>query len=435
MLHQQADILVVGAGAAGLMAARDLARAGKSVIILEARHRLGGRIHTFSSPAFSQPIELGAEFMHGDVPLTKELLREAGTAYQDPGGKNYEVGSDHAQETGDYMEDLPLLLDKLHTLSHDMPLVAFLNQYFPEDRYQLLREQAIRFAEGYDAADSERASVFALRDEWSAGGAEDSPRPVGGYGSMLTLLAQQLAAAGGKMELGAIVREIHWQRGHVEVRCDENQYYAAQQVVVTVPLGVLQATESEPGYVAFVPELPTKRNAAAAMGFGAIIKVLLEFDEAFWEHDSSGLAQPLPDLGFLFSDAPIPTWWAQLPDPRPLLTGWLGGPAATALCDASDETVMNQALDSLAYIFATTPEYLRTKLRGHQVANWAADPFARGAYTYSTIDTAAARPVLLQPVEQTLFFAGEGLYTGPALGTVEAALQSGKDTAASMITS
>ncbi|WP_324677495.1 NAD(P)/FAD-dependent oxidoreductase [Hymenobacter sp. GOD-10R] len=433
MLHQQTNILVIGAGAAGLMAARDLARAGKSVTIIEARNRLGGRIHTFTSSEFSAPVELGAEFMHGDVPLTKELLREASITYQDPGGKNYEVGQGHAQETGDYMEDLPLLLDTLYTLSDDMPLAAFLTQYFPEDRYQLLRDQATRFAEGYDAADSQRASVFALRDEWSGGGAEDSPRPLGGYGGLLQLLAQQLQAAGGTIELGTVVQAVHWQPGHVEVRCDNDRYYQAQQVVLTVPLGVLQATEEQPGYVAFVPELSEKRTAAAAMGFGAIIKVLFEFDEAFWEHSAAELAQPLSDLGFLFSDAPIPTWWAQLPDPRPLLTGWLGGPTALHLRDTPDEVIIEQALESLAYIFTTTPAYLRAKLRGQRVANWAADPFALGAYTYSTVDTATARLVLLQPIEQTLFFAGEAVYAGPALGTVEAALQSGKDVAASII--
>ncbi|GGF26803.1 flavin monoamine oxidase family protein [Hymenobacter cavernae] len=433
MLHQQADILLIGAGVAGLMAARDLARANKSVLVLEARDRLGGRIHTFASPDFAQPVELGAEFMHGDVSITRALLHEAGIAYHDTEGKNYEVGRGQAVETGDYMEDLPLLLEKLHELSDDMPLAAFLHQYFPEDRYQLLREQAIRFAEGYDAADSHRASAFALREEWSAGGAEDSPRPVGGYGGMVALLARQLREAGGHVELGTIVQEVHWQPGQVTVHCDQNRHYEARQIVLTVPLGVLQATADEPGYIRFVPELPAQRAAAAAMGFGAIIKILLEFDEVLWEHASANLGQPTPNLGFLFSDAPIPTWWAQLPDPRPLLTGWLGGPTATRLRDAPDETIINQALESLAYIFATTPDFLRTKLHGWRVANWAADPFARGAYTYSTVATATARPVLLQPVEQTLFFAGEALYAGPAFGTVEAALESGANAAQSLL--
>jgi monoamine oxidase len=433
MSYQQAEILVIGAGAAGLMAARNLARAGKSVILLEARNRLGGRIHTFTGSGFGEPVETGAEFMHGDVPLTVGLFQEANILYYDTGGKNYEVMRGRAEESEMFMEDMPLLLDTLYSLPHDMPLTTFLEQHFADDRYQTLREQAIRFAEGYDAADADRASVFALREEWSAGGAEDSPRPVGGYGAVVALLAQQTEAAGGAIHLETIVQEVHWAPNRVEVHCDRGRRYEARQAILTVPLGVLQLEAGQPGFLHFVPDLPTQRAAAAAMGFGSVIKILLEFKDAFWENASPELAQPMPDLGFLFSDASIPTWWAQLPDPRPLLTGWLGGPAATRLRDAPDEAIITQALESLAYLFATTPDYLRTQLRAQLVANWGADPFARGAYTYSTINTAAARPVLLQPIERTLFFAGEALYAGPALGTVEAALQSGEDVAASII--
>ncbi|WP_165699422.1 flavin monoamine oxidase family protein [Hymenobacter jejuensis] len=431
--NQDNTTIVIGAGAAGLIAARDLARAGKSVVLLEARSRIGGRIHTFTGQGFSQPTEAGAEFMHGEVPLTQALLRGADIACHDTAGRAYAVKQGKAQKSEEFIENMPLLLSTLQALEHDMPLLDFLDEYFPDDRHHNLRDSAIRFAEGYDAADAGRASTFALRDEWTAGGAEDSPRPEGGYGRLIELLAQQAQAAGATIQLSTVAQEIRWQRGKVEVICDQNRRYQAQQLLVTVPLGVLQATKGQPGYLRFTPELPEQRAAAAAMGFGPVIKILLEFDEAFWDAKSAEVVQPTPEMGFLFSDAPVPTWWSQLPNPQPLLTGWLGGPAAAKLHDASAEDIVNQSLESLAYCFQTTPEFLRSHLRGQQVINWGADPFARGAYAYATLETASARPILNQPLDNTLYFAGEALYEGPAMGTVEAALGSGEQAAKLML--
>src|SRR5688500_14739440 len=81
------DIIIIGAGATGLMAALELCRAGKKVMILEARDRAGGRIHTENDPAFDLPVELGAEFVHGDLELTIKLLREAGIEFYPARGK------------------------------------------------------------------------------------------------------------------------------------------------------------------------------------------------------------------------------------------------------------------------------------------------------------------------------------------------------------
>ena len=82
-----ADILIIGAGVAGLFAARNLSAAGKKVIILEARDRPGGRIQTLYDPSFELPVEMGAEFVHGDLELTIQLLREAGL-------KHYAISGD-----------------------------------------------------------------------------------------------------------------------------------------------------------------------------------------------------------------------------------------------------------------------------------------------------------------------------------------------------
>lgn len=420
------DIILVGAGAAGLLAARNLARMGQRVILLEARNRAGGRIHSVIGHGFTGPTEGGAEFLHGDVALSQALLQEAGILTHDTAGKNYEVAQGHAQESGGFFEELPLLLEKLHALEHDVPLAEFLAQQFPGPANEALRDMATRFAEGYDAADSRRASAFALREEWSGNGAEDSPRPEGGYGRLVESLVEQLKAAGGELRLSTEVQEVRWSAGSVEIQCAGGQTFRAARALLTLPLGVLQAEEGTPGYVRFSPEIPAYRAAATALGVGPVIKFLLEFTDAFWLTPSDAVGHPMPEMGFLFSDAAVPTWWSQLPGNRPLLTGWVAGPAAAALRETSEAELLTLALNSLAYLFTSTPEFLRQQLCAHCVVNWGADPYARGAYTYATVGAAAAHQVLQQPIADTLYFAGEGIYTGPHTGTVEAALVSGE---------
>lgn len=420
------DVLVIGAGAAGLLAAWELAAAGRRVLLVEARDRVGGRVHTVQPAGFTQPIEAGAEFMHGDVPLTKSLLQQAGIAWEATAGRTYQLQHGQVQSDAHYFAQLPQLLEKLAELAADMPLAAFLTQEFAGEEHEPLRTFAIQFAEGYDAADATRVSAWALRDEWAAGGADDSPRPVGGYGPLLRWLAGQAQAAGAVVHLATPVEAIAWQLGSVHVRAASGVVYRARQVLCTVPLGVWQLAAGEPGYLRFEPELATHRATAAQLGFGAVIKVVLEFQSPFWHGR-------LPELEFLLSDAPVPTWWSQLPAATPQLTGWLAGPAAHRLRHAPAETVLQQALESLSYLLAKPLPDLQAQLVGHYVHNWGSEPYAHGAYSYPTVGGAAARAALAASVADTLFFAGEGVYEGLAAGTVEAALVSGQAAARALL--
>ena len=421
------DVLILGAGAAGLLAARNLAQAGRRVVVLEARSRAGGRIHTLPANAgFSAPTEAGAEFLHGDVPLTRQLLDSYGIGCQATAGTTYAVARGQAEVAETFLDDMPLLLSTLHQLPQDMPLADFLALYFPGPEHDRLRRQAISFAEGYDAADARLVSSFALREEWTGNGAEDSPRPEGGYVGLVNGLVQELRAAGGQLELTAQVTGIRWQPGRAQVTCQDGRTFEAPRLLLTVPLGVWQAEATQPGHLPLHPELPTHRAAARALGYGPVIKVLLEFEHPIWQQASPNLQQPLPDVGFLFSDAPVPTWWSQHPGPQPLLTGWLAGPAASQRRHTAAPELLTEALESLAYLLHPTPEYLRQQLRAHQVINWAADPLALGAYAYPTLGAAENRTILTTPVADTLFVAGEGVYSGPYTGTVEAALVTGE---------
>lgn len=429
------DILIIGAGAAGLMAARELTHAGKKVIILEARSRLGGRIHTQETLGFSVPTEAGAEFVHGDLPVTRALCQEAGILLQPMGGQSYQVVDEEVRAGEAFIPDFAVLLQKLNELPADLPFADFLTQYLPEAEYAGLREAVTRFAEGYDAADITRASTFALRDEWQIDGALNSYWPRGGYSQLINFLADAITAAGGSMHVATVVNQINWQPGQVEVIATDGREFVARQVLITVPLGVLQAAPNAPGAIRFRPDLLKQKQAWQALGFGAVIKVILEFKSAFWEEgETARVARKMPDLGFLFAAAsPITAWWTHLPDPTPLLTGWLAGRAAVAQQNRSEEELITLALTTLANLFETNVSFLREQLMAQQVINWVTDPFARGAYAYATVAAGANRQVAAAPVQDTLFFAGEALYAGPAMGTVEAALASGQATAREMV--
>ena len=159
------DILVIGAGATGLMAAKELCEAGRKVIILEARDRTGGRIYTLKDPAFDLPVELGAEFVHGDLELTLKLLRKAGIEYYPVRGRLWRADSGHLEKQEDFIENEKELLKKLKSLEQDMSVREFLDTHFPGERYTELRQSLTSFVQGYDAADTKNASSFSLLEE------------------------------------------------------------------------------------------------------------------------------------------------------------------------------------------------------------------------------------------------------------------------------
>lgn len=432
---EEADIIIIGAGASGLMAARILSKAGKKVIILEARNRLGGRINTVEDNFFSNPVETGAEFIHGDLPVTVGLLKEAGIKFQAIEGDiwRYEDGALKKEE--DFVEGGDLLTSRLKELKEDMSIADFLNLYFNNEKYTSLRNSVTGYVEGYDAADTAKASAFALRDEWLSGHNEEQYRPNGGYDQLIRFLENECRQAGCAIHLAAVVKEIRWQVGSVEVITDKHSCYRAEKAIVTLPLGVLQAPPESDGAISFSPELPQKMKAIESLGFGAVIKILLEFRNAFWRdksvEESSG--QHLKKMGWIFSSAEIPTWWTQLPEKSTLLTGWLAGPRAKKLKDMDDAQILNKSLRSLSEIFNIDIDELSQNLSSWRVINWVADPFTLGAYAFTTLETKDAIQIASAPVSNTLFFAGEALHDGAQMGTVEGALASGESVAEELL--
>lgn len=428
------NVVIIGAGAAGLMAAREIAKSGMAVAVLEARDRIGGRIHTIHTDDFSIPVEAGAEFVHGDLPTTLQLLEEAGILVEPMQGKTWQVQNGEVGESQEFIEGWSMVIDTLNKLEEDMSIADFLAQYFGDDNYRVLRESVGRYVEGYDAADTHRASAFALREEWAGEEESTQYRLPGGYSQLLDFLADEVRALGWQIHMSTLVKEIHWKPGQVKVILSNGEVFTAAQALITVPLGVLQSKVDDEGHITFVPPLPEKQAASKQLGFGSVIKFLLEFKDAFWEGNAneSGIRK-MPELGFLFSDAPIPTWWTQLPQTTPMLTGWFAGPDTDHFRGTTEAVLLEKALDSLSAIFQLSTAQLRDKLVASKVINWADDPFARGAYTYATVGGKEAAELLKKNVENTLFFAGEALYSGPEIGTVEAALASGQEVARELL--
>jgi monoamine oxidase len=417
MSDMSEHIVIVGAGAAGLMAARELARAGKRVTILEARDRCGGRIHPLPASEFGYPADGGAEFVHGEAPVTRGLAREAGLSVRAIGGAQWSFdGTDFSQESprDPYDENLHAAL---RDLTEDITVADFLRRHFAGPEHARLRHAVERMVEGYDAADPERASTLALRDEWMNDGHATQARIDGGYGGLSDFLAAECRKSGAAIRLGAAVSAIEENDGKLAIRCARGAVQVCDRVILTVPLPLLRG-------IALPAAARAQAAAADDIGFGSVIKILLRFTRPWWREQRKELA----DVLFLLSDETIPVWWTRQPDQHPVLTGWFGGPRTAELSHLNPQGLIDAGIDSLAVMFSLPRADIARDLVAAAAANWAHDPFARGAYSWATPQTRAAQEILAR-ADGPVLFSGEALYRGRDMGTVEAALASGLATA------
>ncbi len=437
------DVAVIGGGAAGLTAARRLTERGRTVVLLEARDRLGGRIYTTHHAGSLAPLELGAEFVHGrPSQIFSSTGHELGL---------YEIqGTRWISEDGQFREDDGKGAGKNRVREEvsvrqgaDSTLASLLDARFPEGREVAARRAIEDYVEGFDAADTHSVSTEWLAQTEKAAGQIDGHRQFrlsGGYGRLIARLGDGLPPDRALVRLNTIVHEVEWSRGRVRIASHSPsgatlEPVTARAAVITLPLGVLTADPRAGGAVRFVPELQVKLPAYEAIAMGHAVKVLLRFREPFW--DEPGRAGPrLPGLSFLYAPAEVfRTWWTSYPLVSPLLAGWVAGPRADSLGTGTDLSISAQAVETLARILGLPAGELESALESRHLHNWSADPFSRGAYSYVRAGGLDAPRQLGAPLSGTLFFAGEATVSDGHTGTVHGAMATGSRAADEILSS
>jgi len=422
------DVVIIGAGAAGALAARELGRAGRSVALLEARDRLGGRMHSAVNARALGPIELGAEFVHGRPAVTYGLLREFGATVVDDAEGSFSVRDGALRATqGDVFEDVGTLLATALERDTDETVEALIAR---ESRDPASREAGVwtrRLVSGFDAADPARASARAIAQEWtsdaSAEGAQS--RPLGGYAPLVAHLGRSLDPARVDLQLETVVTRVvrEAQSVRVDARAHNRDVaYRARRAIVTVPHGVLLAEPGATGAIVFEPPLPaTTRDAIGYIAMGPVVKVVLCFEAAFWE-TLNGAAWR--DGAFFIGDGAFPTLWTQLPVRANTLVAWAGGPYAERLVEKSEDERIDIALACTGRYFGDV-RAAENAFESAYTHDWERDPFARGAYSYVLVGGERAHAALATPIDDVLWFAGEATASAGEGGTVAGALESG----------
>jgi monoamine oxidase len=407
------DVIVVGAGMAGLGAARTLAEAGERVTLLEARDRPGGRIFTLPTLNHGLHVELGAEFIHGLPPELLALVDEAGltrfevegdTRCFDPRTKRLGPCGHHL-----YVGQIFDALRGFDVAGPDVSFVEFLSQKsFPPEAVI----SATNYVEGFNAAEANKISVASLamqqlaEDEISG---DRAFRVTEGYQRVPEFLLQRFLEAGGAWMPSTHVKDIQWKPGSVEVTTTAGKRLVAGRAVITLPLGVLQARS-----VPIEPEPTHIFSAADRLAMGRADRVVYEFTRDL------SFVDALEDVSFFFDpEATPPTWWTTHPRQSGIVTGWLAGRKAL---EHGKTGLPEEGLQTLSRLLgANVAEHFDC---WHQ-HDWWSDPLSLGAYTWVPRGAVDASRRLSTPVENTLFFAGEHSDLTSHWGTVHGALRSG----------
>lgn len=417
------DVIVIGGGVAGLAAAGELGRHGFSVTLLEARDRLGGRIFSVHPEGWNAPVELGAEFIHEGNPALWRRVKRSRLRTRAVPPRHWLF---HASGL-EWIDDVAERIERVtaHIEPARMPgwsFADFLRKKATAFR-AADRDLAMGFVEGFQAAPAEEMSAAALADETLDDDGQFSlPH---GYEQFVNVLARELPVERVRVMREAVVTQVKWKRHAVQVRA-AGKWFSARALVVTLPLGVLQARPGRRGAVRFVPPLRAKQRVVDAMGVGEVARLVLHFDARRWR----GLlptrlrGRARGGFGFVHSRlSGVPVWWSL--SSAPVLTGWAGGPAGRSLARLPKGRILDRALGSLSLVFGKSKRELRAAMLGWATHNWSRDPFSRGAYSFIAAGADKAAEELRTPVQDTLFFAGEATAGGEETGTVHGALASG----------
>lgn len=432
----ETEIIVIGAGAAGLAAALELGKAGKSVAVLEARSRIGGRIYTLPQNAReTAPIELGAEFVHGVAPEIFDVCQRADLKIVETAGKSWCVNQDQVLQLCDELPETgeDKIWQEIKEFDQaDLSLQDFSANRFSDAKMSAARNSFLHYAAGFHAADTSRAGVLGIaRAERAADNIEGDRafRFAHGYAEIPRYLYNECLRQKVEFHFDCAVKKVTWQLGKVTIEVagtkNQTQIFKAQRAVVTLPLGVLKAAPESDGAVSFEPELKEKQSCLERLEMGNAVRVVLRFRRDWWTErlNANGESEK---LGFLIAaNQPFTAWWTAQPIADTILTAWTGGDNARIFEGRDADSVKNQAIESLAQVFKIEKSFVENELQAAYFHDWQTDRFARGAYSYVGVAGINAGAELARPLADTLFFAGEATDSEGHLGTVHGAISSG----------
>lgn len=428
----EADIVVIGAGVAGLSAAERLRQAGRRVVVLEARERTGGRICTLQVPDWPFAVELGAEFIHGSPSEFMRRVRQAGCQTETMGAwspqHNWHWQNGTLTPAGEFGGGIDRVMERLNaydTSRRDVSFLEFLATAcgdLPESAHRA----ALGYIEGFEAADPTRIGLRGLQRESRA---EDESgwtqhRLQRGYHCLLESLQE-----GADVRLEAPVRHIRWAPGRACVRVEAKEEpleYTARCVLITVPLCVLQQ-----GLLAFEPALVEKKTALEDLVMGQARRAVVRLRRPIWQQARDIGGRTLRGLRFLFGSSlesgHFVTWWtAASGDSGPAqITGWAAGRHAMQLAGQSDAAIRARALQDLSERLGLALSAVEREVEGVETFDWQAATWIGGAYSYAGVGGENAAALLAQPVAETLYFAGEATESTGHHATVHGAMQSG----------
>ena len=415
---------MIGAGAAGLAAAADLGEGGARVLVLEGRTRAGGRILTARPPGWPLPVESGAEFVHGASKEILEIAHAGGLLVDRLPASHFEWRGGRWRPIPDVWRRFDAATRRMRSDGADRSVEESLRSrrgLAPSERRFLLG-----MVEGFEAAPADRISEQSLSTAGSPPETADDRaqfRLVSGYDGVIRWLAGEAERRRCEIRHSTRVRSVEWRRGRVVLRSDSGERFGARRVIVTVPVGVLQAPAGAPRsdrLRSAAGDAPTRplppRDGSRRADLAPLPRGLLAGPLSGGR--SAGV---LPCARGGFSD---------VVDGGPggeaaMLTGWVGGPSAYRWIGASREAIAAAAVETLASLFRIRRDRLARLLIEAHGHDWSADPLTRGAYGYALVGGASAPGLLARPVERTLYFAGEGTATEEG-GTVQSAIRSGR---------
>ena len=431
---QRVDVMVIGAGAAGLAAAHELKKRGTRVVVLEARNRIGGRVFTVHDARSPSAIELGAEFLHGDAPELRDIAREAKLAVVDIDGERWRAAHGRLTCLDDFWKRLDRILGQADPhRTPDRAISALFAELPGGRRFAADRRLAREFVEAFHAAELDRISERSVAEGGNPGEDPDEQRMarfVDGYDGVIRALAAPVSSS---IRLRHVVRRVEWQRGSASVSATVGTQpvrFDATAVISTLPVSLLHSDARGRGAVQFAPAVSAIRAAASLVAMGQIVRIALLLDRPLVELVAEKRKDELRRAMFFHgSSVDVPVWWTAHPLETGLLIGWAGGPAAIALAGKSRE-LPRLALRSLADALGVNASRLARHVVRTYHHDWNGDPFSRGAYSYSLVGGADAAETLTRPVQGTLFFAGEATDSEGRTATVHGAIASGRRAAA-----